>query len=90
MINTAKFRLKNGSVLTLDREETEWDVSDGTLYMTWNNIYVWEIDGAAIFNSETYVNEELRLLLKEAILLEMEKEEDAEPEYCLTDVEFSF
>ena len=44
-INTAKFKLKSGSTLTIDRKYTEWEKgNDGCFAMAWSGCYLWAID----------------------------------------------
>jgi hypothetical protein len=89
LINTAKFKLKNGSIITLDRKETEWSINNDCLSMTWKNVYIWEIDGCNIFDFEVPVNNELCALLNDANLLELEIEDDADSDYSVTEVNYS-
>jgi len=49
MINTAKFILPNGTVLTVDRTDTEYTAENGLLNMTWKNCYLWAINDCCIF-----------------------------------------
>ena len=39
-VNTAKFILPTGSTITVDRDNTEWDVQDGELTMVWRHCYI--------------------------------------------------
>lgn len=46
-INTATFRLPSGREVTVDRDRTEWSVSDaGILRMEWKNCYIWDEEEA--------------------------------------------
>jgi hypothetical protein len=89
MINTAKFKLKNGSVITLDRKETDWSIHNNILSMSWKNVYIWEIDGCSIFDYEVPVNNELWPLLNDANLLALETEDDADSDYSVTEISYS-
>ena len=49
MVNTAIFHLKDGGTITIDRDETEYDVCpiDGGEYnlsMLWRGCYLWAIN----------------------------------------------
>ena len=86
MINTLKAKLTTGSTITLDRNETEYDISeDGTLSMTWLGVYIWAIDECFIFGSngniidDEYSVQELNELLENAEY-EFELEDDAPDE----------
>lgn len=56
MINTLKINLLNGTVITIDRKETEFssEESDGTRSMIWRNCYLWAINEQNIFGVEGY------------------------------------
>lgn len=53
-INTLKVTLKDGGVLYIDRDTTEYDIEGTTLNMTWNNCYLWTLNGQNIFGEEGY------------------------------------
>ena len=54
-INTSKFKLPSGAVLTIDRCETVYEISkDGTLEMTWKSCYLWAVDDYFIFENPDY------------------------------------
>ena len=84
-INKAKFMLATGSVISLDRLETNWDfeVKDGEAYlsMEWRNVYLWDIDDVSLFSSEVPILNEAAELLKGAELIELEVEDDAPENY---------
>ena len=82
MVNTAKFRLKNGSVITIDRDETEYTVEDGKIDMLWRGCYLWAIDDFNITGDDAYITDakEFMALVNDA-KLELELEDDADEDY---------
>ncbi len=55
MINTVVFLLKDGSYITVDRDETELDTDrEGVFLMQWNNCYIWNICDRNIFGDKGY------------------------------------
>lgn len=91
MINTAKFTLPNGDVLTIDRNSTEYSIDEnGNLEMEWDDCYLWAINGCHIFDGEAYIDNifELSELLENS-MLEFELEDDADEDYEVTEVEWS-
>ncbi len=96
MINTVTFYLKNGSYITVDRDETEVDVDrDGTFDMTWKGCYLWNINDCNIFGDNGYhINdadaiEEFKSLVGNVITAEFEVEDDAAFGYMVEPVSFS-
>ena len=82
MVNTAKFKLKSGSVITIDRDTTEYTNEDGKLDMLWRGCYMWAIDDWNIFDDETYITDEKEFeMLVEGAELELELEDDADEDY---------
>ena len=59
-LNALKIKLASGSVLTIDRNSTEWyPVTDGKLSMEWMGCYLWAIDDCHIFSDYgCYMDEE--------------------------------
>ena len=49
-VNTAIFRLANGTTVTVDRDETEAGVIDGILNMRWRGCYLCAINDFNIFD----------------------------------------
>ena len=86
MVNTAVFHLRDGGTVTLDRDETDYCIENGTLSMVWNNIYLWEINGVC-FGVPMYPAEDMSKLL-EGSWVEQELEDDADADYIITDVEW--
>lgn len=89
MINTAKFKLKSGSVITVDRGETDWSIDNGRLEMEWLGCYIWAIDDMNIFDQEDeyghpvntyYAMTEFKKLV-EGAELKLELEDDADEDY---------
>ncbi len=87
-INTLHLRLPSGTVLTLDRDSTEWTIDNGNLSMVWNGVYLWEIDGYCIFCDDTghgmYVSEESFdefLKYVESAVPEFDLDDDVDPDY---------
>lgn len=73
MINTLKVRLKSGTILTLDRNETSfsYDCASRKYSMDWYRVYIWAIDSLNIFGDWGYhftqsSLEDLQKLLKES------------------------
>ncbi len=83
-INTAKIKLKSGSVLTVDRDRTEYIMNNGVLYMKWYDCYLWAIDDRNIFNNNANLSylsgSEFSKLLNGA-LISFELEDDADKDY---------
>ena len=78
-VNTAKFILPTGSTITVDRDNTEWDVQDGELTMVWRHCYIWAIDGNNIFTEGAYITDGANfedLVADAKIVLELEDDTD--------------
>ena len=78
-VNTAKFILPTGSTITVDRDNTEWDVQDGELTMVWRHCYIWAIDGNNIFTEGAYITDGANfedLVADARIVLELEDDTD--------------
>ena len=86
MINTAEFRLKDGTLLTIDRDETRYSIENGILQMEWTGCYLWEINSINIFNEPAYLNEDSIKLFEAAELFKLNLEDDADSDYEVTDV----
>lgn len=72
-INTLKVRLKSGTILTLDRNETSfsYDYASGKYSMDWYKVYIWAIDDLSIFGDQGFhftqdSLEDLQKLIKES------------------------
>lgn len=72
-INGAVFRLKDGSIVRIDRERTGYDMEDGILNMGWSGLYIWDGENADYDIPEDF--------LEGASLIEMEVEDDAPEGY---------
>lgn len=88
MINSAKFILKNGTEILIDRTWTDFEIEDGILNMLWEDCYLWELCGYNIFDREAYLNDEAYGLLRTAKLIELELEDDADDDYEVWDIEW--
>ena len=51
-INTLIFKLGDSTEIAVDRDETEYDIENGRLFMTWNNCYLWSINNCNVFGCE--------------------------------------
>ena len=85
MINTVKFILPTGTVLTVDRTTTHYDIEGGILNMTWGCVYLWAIDGNNIFSDETaYITDSSGfedLVANAKVVFELE--DDADEDYSV-------
>lgn len=88
MINGARFILKNGTEILIDRTWTNFEIEDGILNMTWDDCYLWELCGINIFDKEAYLGDEMTRLLNNADLIELELEDDADDDYKVWDIEW--
>jgi hypothetical protein len=86
-INTLKIKLKGGSVLTIDRDWTEFNIENGKLTMTWRDCYLWALDGWNIFGEgyrlDYYSIEELKNMIEYGYF-EFEIEDSADEDYYVT------
>ena len=53
-INTLVIKLRNGGVIQVDRDQTEYDIQGLDLDMTWRNCYLWTLNDKNIFGEEGY------------------------------------
>ncbi len=82
MVNNATFILKDGSKVTVDRDETGFSFNGNNKFeMQWSGIYIW--DG----EKGNYVEDES--IFDGAILDEIEIEDDAPADYRLTVTKWS-
>ena len=84
-INTVKFTLRNGTVLTIDRDETRFSIENGELLMEWRDCYIWKIGDCfmdLVVNPHLANNavKEIKALLSGATA-EFEIEDDAHVDY---------
>ncbi len=84
-INTCIFTLKNGTEITVDRQETNYTINGKELAMTWSGCYLWAINGLNVFDgkppkSECQDEESIRLL-QSAVSARFELEDDADEDY---------
>lgn len=80
MINTAIFQLKNGEVITVDRDVTEYSEpgTEPKEEMVWHGGYIWDSDN----EKQRYLNDdEASVFFKGSKFLGFEIEEDAGPDY---------
>lgn len=90
MVNTAVFITPTKTLLTVDRDRTDWSVVGEKLKMEWNGCYLWEIDGHNFTDFPAYLNEDAaKGLFHEAQLLTLELEDDADPDYIVEDIRFT-
>lgn len=90
-VNTAKLKMPSGTVLIIDRNETEFSIYNGELDMVWHDCYLWGIDDDISFDVIAYLdnnNSMLRTLNKCSLSLELE--DDADDDYEVTVKEWSF
>lgn len=82
MINTAKFTLPTGTVLTVDRTTTHYDIEGEILNMTWGATYLHAIDGNCIFSDTAYITDSSGfedLVAQAKVVFELE--DDADEDY---------
>ena len=91
MVNTLKVQLNSGSVLTLDRHNTEYSISDPDnageclLDMEWRNCYLWAIDEENLwYDDKALIEEDCEKLFEGARLIELELEDDADEDYYVS------
>lgn len=94
MVNTAKVTLPSGDVYTIDRDCTEYtiDTVTGYLSMTWDMCYLHMINDISPFGRNTaYLSSDdgFHDILNEGTL-ELELEDDADPDYVVEVAEWSF
>ena len=94
MVNTAKVTLPSGDVYTIDRDCTEYTISTvtGYLSMTWDMCYLHMINDISPFGRNTaYLSSDdgFQDILNEGTL-ELELEDDADPDYVIEVAEWSF
>ena len=94
MVNTAKVTLPSGDVYTIDRDCTEYTISTvtGYLSMTWDMCYLHMINDISPFGRNTaYLSSDdgFQDILNEGTL-ELELEDDADPDYVVEVAEWSF
>lgn len=81
-INTLEIRLPNGTTLTLDRNETNFDIEGNNLSMTWEGCYLWSINNFCIFNDTCSMStNEFKELIKGALLNFVLEEDDVPENY---------
>ena len=86
-VNVARFRLKDGRTVEIDRDSTEWTVRGGRFRMDWLDCYFWG-EGHCGADEPHYLTEEDCRALSGAKLVEIEIEEDADEGFFLTVEEF--
>lgn len=91
MVNTLKVQLNSGSLLTLDRHNTEYSISDPdkagerSLDMEWINCYLWAIDEENLWcGNKALIEEDCEKLFERARLIELELEDDADEDYYVS------
>lgn len=92
-INTVKFVLPTGSTITVDRDETEFDINGSELTMTWKHCYLWAIDGNNIFTEGAYITDGAGfedLVANSKVIFELEEDcEDCAEDYEVNVLEYS-
>lgn len=88
MVNVAKFRLPDGTVLTVDRHETDYSINDGILDMEWSGCYLWSVNGLTLFDNECALLGDYAAEYLNRAECELELEDDADDDYEVTDVTF--
>ena len=90
-INTLKITLKDGSVLCLDRDETDWlRTTTNEIIMWWDNCYLWSLNGQNIFGQEgykitdEYSIEQFKELIEGATFEFFLEEDDIDEDYFIT------
>lgn len=90
-VNALKVQLNSGSVLTLDRHNTEYSISDPdkagerSLDMEWMNCYLWAIDEENLWcGDKALIEEDCEKLFEGARLIELELEDDADEDYYVS------
>lgn len=93
MVNTARVTLPSGNVYTIDREYTEFtiDTATGYLSMTWDMCYLHMINDICLFDNTAYLSNDdgFQDILNQGTL-ELELEDDADPNYKVEVEEWSF
>lgn len=74
-LNTISVKLSDGSIVTIDRDETEFTIEDNKFQMQWNNVYIW--------NGETEDHNIDVDMFEGAAIVNYEIEDDADDEYEL-------
>ena len=94
-INKAYFKTVDGSIIGVDRMETDYDIDDDNLSMDWRGCYIWEVNGCSPFDSEeealtVFTEYWMQQLLRGAEFLCFELEEDEVPKnYSVDDVTYA-
>lgn len=86
-INTLKVQLPSGTIITIDRDHTEFSINEDELGMTWYGCYIWAVDGYDIFGFHGChdVNvEELNNLIMSGANVFFELEDDVDSDYYVT------
>lgn len=86
-INIAEFHLADGTVITIDRDSTNTEIDNHKATITWENCYLWALNGRNIFEDNTYIDDdynisEFKELVKNAYV-ELIKEDDFPSDYIL-------
>ena len=85
-VNTADFILKNGTKITVDRNQTAVDDNeDGTFTMVWYDCYLWSINDCNLFYEGAKIEDthEFKSLIKGADL-KINLDEDTDEDYKVT------
>lgn len=88
MVNIAKFHLKKGGTITIDRDASFYSITDGILEMEWSSPYLWEVNGVTLFDKPTiYFSDSDNLSqLLDGAWVELELEDDADDDYYVIDI----
>lgn len=85
MVNTAKFELADGVIITVDRKETESSTYEGNLNMLWKDCYLLTFNDFNIVDDKELMldsdNDDVMKMFQTAKLLELGLEDDADEDY---------
>lgn len=93
-INTLIFKLPNGTEITVDRDDTEYDIQGLDLTMVWRNCYLWAINDCNVFGFNgkyikgNYERAEFKRLIERSTVSFM-LEEDVDEDYKVEILEMS-
>lgn len=90
-VNTARLKMPSGTVLIIDRDETEFSICNGELDMVWHVCYLWGIDDDISFETIAYLdNNDSMCKTLNGCSLSLELEDDVDDDYEVTVEEWSF
>lgn len=89
MINTLVATMPDGRRYVFDRDTTEYEIEDNSLFMDWYGIYLWEADDIHIDGDEPFyidIKSDFFEDIFEKAELSFELEDDADEDYRVTDI----